>query len=117
MYGIAVTFDAAVAYVMGYDHAVNHDLLIGFKEWLFVRTGDTAAGWSGQVAHLAFPDEPDRWGTAGLTEPQLEELRQAWFRILDEFLADRDARGLPAIEADYQVWLVGQSWYDPDRHG
>lgn len=111
------TFDAAVAYVLGYDHAVDGELLKGFRGWLVVRTGDRPeVAWPGQVAHLAFPDEPNRWGSEGLTPEQLEELLQVWFRTLDEFLADRDARGLGAIEVDYRAWLAALPWYDPERH-
>ena len=85
-YAMNSSFDAAVAYVMGYDHAVDGELLKGFRGWLLVRTGDRPeVAWPGQVAHLTFPDDPERWGSDGLNAEQLEQLRQAWFRTLDEF--------------------------------
>ncbi len=101
---------------MGYDAAVSGELLRGFRGWLVVRTGDRPeVSWPGHVAHLTFPDDTDRWGWTDLSADQLEQLREAWFRTLDEFLADRDARGLPAIENDYRTWLATQPWYNPEQ--
>jgi hypothetical protein len=86
------TFAGLAAYMDGYDH---HSWrygglgLNGWCEWLVARRGrDCNHGWDGHVLHLAFPEG---WGRE-LSEDQEQHVIKVLFELLDEFLAEREAK-------------------------
>jgi hypothetical protein len=108
------SFEGAIAFIAGCDEASDRLLLSGFQAWLVTRTRSRPEiAWPGQVAHLTFADQPDRWGANGLSEDERETLRCRLFELLDEFLGERERRGLAPIYHEYMTWLTAQRWYDP----
>ena len=60
-----------------------------------------------------FPASPGRWNDEGLSDSELDHLRDATLGLLDQFLAERDARGLDAIRQDYRDWHLSRGT-DPE---
>src|SRR5687768_1540881 len=104
------TYDAAVAYVSGYDAGSGGGLLVGFREWLIPRLddGNNLAGMGLVRALLERGERP-----AG---PGSEELTAIEFLLatLEAFLRERDRHdGLRRIHLAYEAWLRQQDWYTP----
>lgn len=111
MYLRRVQFDAAIAFVQGFDAATNGGLLVGFKEWLVLRTKDGHnLSWPELVSML---DKPARVGTPS---EAAEEARVTFlFSTLNEFVAERERpAGIRSIFVRYDEWLRAQNWYGPD---
>ncbi|MFG1818795.1 hypothetical protein ACGFIF_33875 [Kribbella sp. NPDC049174] len=81
------------AFLEGYDqHSMRHGGpgLSGWLESLVARRGrDCNHGWSGQVRHVALPDGWEHWE---LSADQEEHVIKVLFELLDEFLAEREAK-------------------------
>jgi hypothetical protein len=92
-----------MAFVQGYDAALCHAALAGFREWLIVRHGGgNNLAWT---AHVEAEIE------AGLERSHETDIER-FFDLLEEFWRDRHARdGLAVIHARYTTWLRRQLWY------
>jgi hypothetical protein len=109
MFLIPVSYETAVAFLIGYDIALAGGPLCGFREWLVLRVGgwDNLV-WSALVEKLL--------GEAGLVERKqtLEGQKKAvefLFSLLEEFMAERDEYGVRRVYVAYEQWLREQSWY------
>ena len=88
------SFHALTAFITGYDQSsARHGApgLSGWHEWLVARRGrDCNHAWPGQVLHIALPDG---WDNLWKLAPEHEARAiQVLFRLLDEFLAERESR-------------------------
>jgi hypothetical protein len=87
------TLTGLEAYLDGYDaHSLRHGGpgLDGWREWLVARRGrDCNHGWHGQVRHIALPDGWEHWE---LPADQERLVIKVLFELLDEFLAEREAK-------------------------
>ncbi|MGW8528375.1 MULTISPECIES: hypothetical protein [Nocardiopsidaceae] len=86
------TFHAMTAFLTGYDQSsARHGApgLEGWHEWLVAHGGrDCTHGWPGQVLHIALPEG---WDNPWELPPEHEARAiEVLFRLLDEFLADRE---------------------------
>jgi len=115
MYIPNATYDACVAFVLGYDIASEGGVLIGFREWLIPRVGTgNNQSWSALVLHLAFP-EADRRAPVRLSAELEKQAIDSLFRIIGEFDDQRrKPEGLRKVYLDYERWLRTQDWYDAD---
>jgi hypothetical protein len=106
MYLRVNTYDAAVAFVGGYNTAQSGGLLVGFREWLIVRVdGAENRAWT-ELVLLELGDPKEKG--------EQSELIKGLFRVLEEFVAVRDVRdGLRRIYAAHEKWLQRQDWYKP----
>ncbi|MBT2413014.1 hypothetical protein J7I94_21045 [Streptomyces sp. ISL-12] len=91
------TFHMVVAFLTGYDqHAARHGGagLDGLREWLFARRGkECDHAWPGVALHIALPH-----GWRHIHElPPEDDARavEVLFRLLDEFLAERETAQAP----------------------
>lgn len=113
MYLPVTTYEAAVAFVLGYDSAINGGLLWGFREWLIVRLAEgNNLAWPGLVLELI------RSRSASSAGPQSSDEQRAavesLLAIIEEFLSERDrVGGGRRIYAIYEQWLQSQDWYGP----
>ncbi|WP_329389148.1 hypothetical protein OG625_35395 [Streptomyces sp. NBC_01351] len=87
------SFHRMTAFLTGYDqHAIRHGGpgLAGWHEWLVARRGrDCNHTWAGLVLHIALPGG---WDNMRNLPPEDEEhALVVLFRLLDEFLAERDS--------------------------
>ncbi|MEV4111929.1 hypothetical protein [Nonomuraea sp. NPDC049695] len=75
----------------GYDqHARRHGGpgLQGWREWLVARRGqESSLAWQAQVREVALPDG---WKRGELTQEEESRVIEVLFKLLDEFLAERD---------------------------
>jgi hypothetical protein len=105
----SISYEAAVAFLNGYDIALAGGPLCGFREWLVLRVGGgNNLGWSGLVKELL--------GEAGLVKRKqtLEGQKIAiefLFSLLEEFMTERDEHGVRRVYVAYEQWLREQSWY------
>ena len=87
------TLTGVEAFLVGYDqHSMRHGGpgLSGWLEWLVARRGrDCNHGWSGQVRHIALPGGWEHWE---LPADQEEHVIKVLFELLDQFLAEREAK-------------------------
>src|SRR4051794_6854569 len=97
------TFDVVTAFLCGYDAALHGGLLVGFREWLIVRSdGGNNFTWDGLVRGLI--------GENSLSDET--KAIELLFCLLEEFTDVRDARdGLRRILMSYERWLRKQEWY------
>ena len=111
MYLPVVSYDAVVAYVLGYDAATQGGLLVGFREWLIVKLQDgNNLAWPALLLELEQRVRPQK------SAPEKVEMHTAQFMnaTLEQFVSERDARGgLRRIYAAYEAWLRQQQWYTP----
>lgn len=114
MYLPVPSYDAVVAYVLGYDAATQGGLLVGFREWLIVKLQDgNNLSWPALLLQLEQREQGFRPQTSA---PEKAEMRAAEFMnaTLEQFVSERDARGgLRQIYAAYEAWLRQQQWYTP----
>lgn len=108
-----VSYDSAVAYLMGANAICHGGILHGFREWLIPKVnGRNNNMWSELVLALDFPDsESPRTNLEQLSDhkPVISFLHQ----ILKEFWDERNQKGLRIIFLNYEKWLRKQDWYDP----
>lgn len=106
MYLRVSTFDAAAAFVDGYDAALCGGVLVGLREWLIVRVdGANNLAWSGLILHVL--GDPDAQGDQAM-------LIKGLFNVLEEFMGVRGGTdGLRRIYVSYEKWLRSQEWYTP----
>lgn len=115
MYLPATTYEAAVAFVLGYDAAINGGLLWAFREWLICKVGDgNNLSWPSLVLELVGKTSSSDSRTQLRALDDHRTAIDALFGIISEFLEDRDrANGVRQIYAAYENWLRSQDWYDP----
>lgn len=110
----AVTFDAAVAFLNGYDVAQSGALMCGFREWLVVKVGcGNNLVWYALVLELAFPgaEDPRKQLTENNDHAAVIELM---FDLLEQYRAEAESyQGLRRIHLRYENWLRQQEWYGP----
>ncbi|QDV21595.1 hypothetical protein Pan153_62850 [Gimesia panareensis] len=108
-----VSYDSAVAYLMGANMTCHGGILHGFQEWLMIKIEiDTNLMWSELVLHFALPNsESPRDELEKLSDhkPLISFLHQ----MLKEFWRERNEKGLRIIFLNYEKWLRKRDWYDP----
>jgi len=115
MYFVRPSFEAASAFVLGFDMANEGGVLAGFTEWLIVRNnGPNNIAWSALVLAAAFPDKSDRSRHVQESAQATEHAINTLFELIREFTdVKRRHDGLRRIFLEYEAWLRRQSWYDP----
>ncbi|GAA4626131.1 hypothetical protein GCM10023196_033110 [Actinoallomurus vinaceus] len=113
LHGLDATYKAGVAFILGCDAGTSGILLSGFREWLIVRLNDgNNLSWPGLVLQIISVE------FVGQNEEQSDVEAQRFdrlFRLLDEFLEQRDERdGMARIYSHYIEWLNDQSWFCPE---
>ncbi|GAB1688359.1 hypothetical protein [Krasilnikovia sp. M28-CT-15] len=114
MWGLDGSFGQYAAFLEGYGTAEGR-ALEGWREWLVVQLdGGNNLGWQGLVHRLALPDwEP---GYLPLDEVQDKAVVVALFRLLNQFVAERESGGgALSVKAVHQAWMERQSWYRPQE--
>lgn len=108
-----VSYDSAVAYLMGANAICHGGILHGFQEWLLIKNeNDTNMFWSELVLYFAFSKcELPRYELEQLSDhkPIIAFLHQ----MLKEFWDERNEKGLRIIYLNYEKWLRKRDWYDP----
>jgi hypothetical protein len=93
MYVMDDRFITAVAFVVGYDQALEARLLTGFGDWLCTRAGRQPLSnlvWWAVIEDLVFPDWLAEQRSAEALIPEEDrKLVQFMFEQLDAFLAER----------------------------
>ena len=96
------SFGAIGAFLVGYNLARDGGPLAGFQEWLIVRAnGYGNSHWRGIVKHLTLGSR----ATVSLTPEENEACWRELIRLLLEFLAYREEKGLVRVYYDYALWL------------
>jgi hypothetical protein len=118
MYLPGRSYPEAAAFVLGLDAGNDWCLLHGFREWVVMACSEPASlsptnlAWSAIVLRIAFPDAPELWNPGEalkFTSDQHDRAVQELFRLLGEFLSERDRpNGLAEIYRKYQAWLPVQ---------
>ncbi|MFI4849313.1 MAG: hypothetical protein ACIAZJ_09470 [Gimesia chilikensis] len=108
-----VSYDSAVAYLMGANMNCHGGILHGFQEWLMIKIDiSTNLMWSELVLHFALPNSAsprDELGQLSDHKPLIAFLHQ----MLKEFWDERNEKGLRIIYLNYEKWLRKRDWYDP----
>jgi hypothetical protein len=101
----AETYDGVSAYLLGYDHALEGALLIGFREWLVMRLGAGAnLCWSALIPPLAFPKSKKPWKMPNTQEENRVAIDKL-FELIFEFAAERgDDEAATKIRDGYEKW-------------
>ncbi len=96
-------FESVSAYLQGYDAANFGGPLIGFHQWLVLKSnGGDNVGWHGNVRHLIGASH----------SPLSEEVAAARLgEVILQFIVYRRENGLTKIFYDYGKWLLRKSWY------
>ncbi|MFV8749405.1 hypothetical protein ACNOYE_02510 [Nannocystaceae bacterium ST9] len=97
-------YDAVCAYINGFDVALQHGPLVGFREWLLTR-GDswTTMPWWAIVRQQAFPGEDVSLPLGdSANPPACLHLASA----LEDFGGERDHVGLSMIFHVYHNWIM-----------
>ncbi|MEW1643044.1 hypothetical protein [Streptomyces sp. NPDC091219] len=105
MYGLDGSYGDYVTYLYGYDAGTRDGALLGFREWLLLKLGHHSSFvWPRLVTELVLPEASPGRGYRDLDEKQ-NSMVKALFRLLGEFLHDRDAErdGLRSIFRDYAL--------------
>jgi len=99
------TLDVITAFLRGYDAALYGGLLIGFREWLIVRSdGGNNLAWEALARDLLGKN---------LLGDEMKAIEML-FGLLEEFTNARDMPdGLRRIYMNYERWLREQEWYTP----
>jgi hypothetical protein len=108
-----VSYDSAVAYLMGANAICHGGILHGFQEWLMIKIDiSTNLMWSELVLHFALPNSAsprDELAQLSDHKPLIAFLHQ----MLKEFWDERNEKGLRIIYLNYEKWLRKRDWYDP----
>lgn len=116
MFLIRDTFECRVAYLQGYCHGSNSELLTAFREWLIPkldRGNETA--WPGIVLMMVFPGR--FYGTELMCDEDARAC-EGLTTLLDEFFDEVSTEeGARAISTRYQKWLESRSWSDSTDNG
>ena len=109
MYLPTNTYEAAVAFLLGYDAALKGGLLWAFREWLIIELKEGN--------NLSWPALVEILVRRQVGVPTPESANQAidlLFVTVDEFLRDRNKiNGARTIYATYELWLKDQDWQEP----
>ena len=108
MFVMQSTYCAASSFVLGYDHAFQGGLLVGFREWLVVRSdGGNNLTWPALVLQIASVEG----SLSGDLNPQLERRAlDTLFSLLLEFCDVSSQRdGLERIFVEYAQWKAVES--------
>ncbi|PQO42079.1 hypothetical protein [Blastopirellula marina] len=96
------TYDNVVAFLAGYDLALQGAFLAGFDEWLAMRYRRAHnMAWSGMIRREVIPNVDE----AELSDGQQSELLLALRQLLVEFMQHRKEVGLRSIYHEYEKWL------------
>jgi hypothetical protein len=99
------SLDAYLAYLLGFDRALDGAPLNGLREWLIRRANSgNNLFWVAHVRKITSHEHPSH------------AIRSAAALIL-EFLAYRERLGLAHVLGEYDEWLRRQEWYDQNLHG
>lgn len=94
MYLTPGSYLQVAAFVMGVDAGNAWCFLTGFHEWLVVnRAASTNVGWPAEIPRIAFPDDPQSWNAATLTDEQQKQAIHLLVALLLEFMTERDRHG------------------------
>jgi hypothetical protein len=97
MYGLDGSYGNFVTYLYGYDAGTQGSALLGFREWLLLRLDQRSSlVWSSLVTESVLPGLAQRLGYKNLDEAQNRIATEALFRLLSDFLRDRDTARDPA---------------------
>jgi hypothetical protein len=109
MYGVA-NYDAAAAFVSGWDFASDLGLLTGFREWLIVRLGTgNNLHWSALVLHVAFPKDADAQAAATRSAKAQRHAVDTLFKLIDEFDQVKST-GLGKVFIAYEKLSARRKW-------
>ncbi len=107
MYVQAHSFVAVVAFIEGYDLALQGGALVGFREWLLTGSDEwTNLSWSMLIRHQRDPaTDLSRPPVGDEDEALLGDLSKA----LESFSRDLTTGGLHVIFHRYNTWLLSRS--------
>lgn len=102
MYVGDARLDLLEAYLHGFDCGRDGAVLNGFDQWLDMKL--RRSGCAGVSHRLIWQVLPE-WRDGDPLEPATDtSVRAEYFRLLDEFIAERTKRGLPDILERYRLW-------------
>jgi hypothetical protein len=105
--GIEDSWEAAVAYILGYDDGNAGGLLLGFEEWLIPKLGEgNNRAWPSLVTQIALPND----ASPPFTHEQDNTRRSVLFDLLDEFFALKGPLARRKVFDEYSAWLHEQPW-------
>ncbi len=109
------TCGEVLALLQGFDMAKDYSPLDGLKQWLVVRLdyGNNLA-WDA-LALLVLDVKFDKFAEGKIQEHH--DAIVSLINLVEEFLNDREKRGVEAIISDHQTWLKSQDWYREEIDG
>jgi hypothetical protein len=78
------TYDCVAAFISGIDLACDHELLVGFQEWVTVKMGKSPQAWVHQIKEHFDAMTDSEKGTFG------ESRTRFLFSRIDQFLKERE---------------------------
>jgi hypothetical protein len=107
MYIAEDSYDAAAAFVMGYDLACEGGVCAGFREWLVMRVGSGPnLGWEALALHVAFPTSSNPQAAVLANAETQRHGVDVLFSLLAEYDEVRSGPdGLRRVLVDYDRWL------------
>jgi hypothetical protein len=107
MYVHPPTVDTVCAFIDGFDAGRHGVLLLGFQQWLVVRTnGGNNLHWSA-LAKRVLSAESASEADQGDERHQIRDMG----RLIAEYLRYRDENGITKVFYDYGRWLLRKRWY------
>jgi hypothetical protein len=105
MFVHTLTYETATSFLLGYQTATDGGALVGFREWLVLKTGRwTSLAWPGLALYAAFPDCSDPFTEIKKLDANQHAI-ELLFTMLNEFLDERDKHdALSHIYAKYVQW-------------
>ena len=107
MYLMNPTYQEADAFVGGCDAGNEWCLLLGFREWLIVRTSwGSNMSWTRLVLRVAFPEEDDPQELLKhCSDAQHRHAINVLFDLLKEFFEARSGIGIQRIFESHSAWV------------
>lgn len=100
MWVTPATFVTVCAFLDGFDQGRDGAPLLGFKEWMVVRSnGGNNLAWFALANDLVPGQQDERRRIMGLGE------------LIGEYLQYREDQGITKVFYDYGKWLLRKSWY------
>ncbi len=109
------TYGEFIALLVGVDMAGDNLPLRGFKEWLILkRNGGNNLVW--EALALSYLDITlGRFAETRTSEHR--DIIRSLTDLVEEFLNDREERGIEEIMDAHQTWLKSQDWYREEIDG
>ena len=93
--------------------------MVGFREWLIVKFNyGNNLSWPALILNKTFDTNivEDIFQGKQIDDEKSKVAIDKLFQLIDEFMDERESKGLMRIFLSYDNWLKNQDWYDPDLY-